>query len=88
MAMYFGIGYTAEEVVQMSDSLMIQERIREIILKEILDMYAKCEVSANIDSQMFGIPGAPFYNLLAETNTPLPDRLNESIKKEVGESLR
>jgi len=67
--------------------LMIPERIRERFLQEILDMYAEGELSASRASQMLGIPRAAFYSLLAETNTPLPKKLNKSIKREVEELL-
>jgi predicted DNA-binding transcriptional regulator AlpA len=36
---------------------------------------------------MLGIPRATFYDLLAETNTSLPKKLNESIKREIRELL-
>ena len=67
--------------------LMIPERIREKFLQEILDMYAEGELSASRASQMLGIPRAALYRLLAETNTPLPKKLNKSIKREVEELL-
>jgi len=72
----------------MKASLMIPERIREKFLREILDMYSKGELTASRASQMLGIPRAAFYSLLAETNTPLPQKLNNSIRKELEESLR
>lgn len=72
----------------MKVSLMIPERIREKFLQEILDMYAEGELSASRAAQMLGIPRAAFYSLLAETNTPLPKKLNESIKREIKELLR
>jgi len=72
----------------MKASLMIPERIREKFLREILDMYSKGELAASRASQMLGIPRAAFYSLLAETNTPLPQKLNDSIRKELEESLR
>jgi len=71
----------------MKVSPMIPERIREKFLQEILDMYAKGELSASRASQMLGIPRAAFYNLLAETNTSLPKKLNESIKQEIEKLL-
>jgi predicted HTH domain antitoxin len=71
----------------MKVSSMIPERIREKFLREILDLYAEGELSASRASQMLGIPRAAFYRLLAETNTPLPERLNESIKREIEELL-
>lgn len=72
----------------MKASLMVPERIREKFLREILDMYSKGELAASRASQMLGIPRAAFYSLLAETNTPLPQKLNDSIRKELEESLR
>ena len=69
----------------MKISLMIPERIREKFLEEILDMYAEGELSASRAAQMLGIPRATFYSLLAETNTPLPNKLNESLKREIEE---
>jgi predicted HTH domain antitoxin len=72
----------------MKAPLMVPERIREKFLREILDMYSKGELAASRASQMLGIPRAAFYSLLAETNTPLPQKLNDSIRKELEESLR
>lgn len=72
----------------MKASLMVPERIREKFLREILDMYSKGELAASRASQMLGIPRAAFYGLLAETNTSLPQKLNDSIRKELEESLR
>jgi hypothetical protein len=53
--------------------------------KEILEMYAEGELSTSTSraSQMLGIPMTAFYNLLAETDTPLSKKLNESIRREV-----
>ncbi len=65
----------------------IPERIRKKFLKEILEMYSQGELSASRASQMLGIPRAAFYKILAETKTPLPKKLNESIKKELKELL-
>jgi predicted DNA-binding transcriptional regulator AlpA len=48
----------------------------------MLDIYAKGELSASRASQMLGIPRATFYSLLTETNIPLPEKLNQSIKGE------
>ncbi len=72
----------------MKASLMIPERIREKFLGEILDMYAQGELAASKAAQMLGIPRATFYSLLAETNTPLPKKLNDSIRKELEELLK
>jgi len=71
----------------MKVSLTIPERIREKFLQEILEMYADGELSASRAAQMLGIPRAAFYSLLADTNTPLPKKLNESIKREIEEVL-
>ena len=71
----------------MEVSSMIPERIRKKFLQEILQMYAEGELSAGRASHMLGIPRAAFYQLLAETKTPLPQGLNESIKKEITDLL-
>ncbi len=67
----------------MKVSVKIPEKIREKFLKEILDMYANGKLSASKAAQMLGIPRAAFYALLAETNTPLPQKLNDSIRREL-----
>jgi len=72
----------------MKASLMIPERIRVKFLREILDMYVKGELAASRAAQMLGIPRAAFYSLLAETSTPLPQKLNDSIRKELEELLQ
>ncbi len=51
-------------------------------------MYAEGELSASRTSRMLGIPRAEFYRLLAETNTQLPKKLNEGIKKEIERLIR
>jgi len=61
----------------------IPKRIRQKFLDEILDMYASGEISAGKASEMLGIPRAAFYQLLAEKCTPLPKKLEESIKQEL-----
>ena len=66
---------------------MIPERIREDFLREILDVYVKGELAASRAAQMLGIPRAVFYRLLVEKNTPLPQKLNDSIRKELEELL-
>lgn len=71
----------------MKISLMVPERIREKFLREILVLYAEGELSASRAAQMLGLPRAAFYGLLAETKTPLPQRLNESINREIREVL-
>jgi len=61
----------------------IPKRIRRKFVDEILDMYGSGEISAGKASEMLGIPRAAFYQLLAEKRTPLPKKLEESIKKEL-----
>jgi predicted HTH domain antitoxin len=68
-------------------SLTLPEKIKEKFLNVILEMYREGELSASRASQMLGIPRAAFYQLLAETNTPLPQKLNDSIKREIEELL-
>lgn len=67
----------------MKATVTIPERIRERFLSEILEMYAKGEVSAGKAAEMLGIPRAAFYELLAEKRVPLPEKLNRSILKEL-----
>ena len=61
----------------------IPKRIRERFVNEILSMYASGEISAGKASEMLGLPRAAFYQLLAEKNTPLPKKLEKSIKREL-----
>jgi len=46
-------------------------------------MYTRGEVSAGKAAEMLGIPRAAFYELLAEKRTLLPEKLNQSILKEL-----
>lgn len=64
-------------------TVAIPERIKERFLKEILEMYTKGEISAGKAAEMLGIPRAAFYQLLAEKRVPLPEKLNQSILKEL-----
>jgi predicted HTH domain antitoxin len=64
-------------------TVAIPERIREKFLNEILEMYAEGEISAGKAAEMLGIPRAAFYQLLAEKRIPLPEKLNQSILKEL-----
>jgi len=64
-------------------TVAIPERIREKFLNEILEMYAKGELSAGKAAEMLGIPRAAFYQLLSENRVPLPEKLNQSILKEL-----
>lgn len=61
----------------------VPERIREKFLNEILEMYAEGEISAGKAAEMLGIPRAVFYQLLSEKRVPLPEKLNQSILKEL-----
>ncbi|PIV20012.1 MAG: hypothetical protein COS40_14805 [Deltaproteobacteria bacterium CG03_land_8_20_14_0_80_45_14] len=64
-------------------TVAIPERIKEKFLNEILEMYAEGEISAGKAAEMLGIPRAAFYQLLAEKRIPLPEKLNQSIMKEL-----
>ena len=64
-------------------TVAIPERIREKFLNEILQMYAEGEISAGKAAEMLGIPRAAFYQLLSEKRVPLPEKLNQSILKEL-----
>ena len=64
-------------------AVAIPERIKEKFLNEILEMYAEGEVSAGRAAEMLGISRAALYQLLAEKKIPLPEKLNESILKEL-----
>jgi predicted HTH domain antitoxin len=65
------------------ETTAIPKRIRQKFVDEILDMYASEEISAGKASEMLGIPRAAFYQVLAEKRTPLPKKLEESIKQEL-----
>ena len=67
----------------MKMTVAIPERIKERFLNEILEMYTKGEISAGKAAEMLGIPRAAFYQLLAEKRIPLPEKLNQSILKEL-----
>jgi predicted HTH domain antitoxin len=64
-------------------TVAIPKRIREKFLNEILEMYVEGEISAGKAAEMLGIPRAAFYQLLAEKRMPLPEKLNQSILKEL-----
>ena len=77
----------------MSMRVAVPERLREKFINDVLDMYARGEVSAARAASMLGIPLAQFYELVAEKGTPMPDVLNESLLRELkaiarGESRR
>ena len=67
----------------MSTRVAVPERLREKFINDVLDMYARGEVSAARAASMLGIPLARFYELVAERGTPMPDILNESLLKEL-----
>ena len=64
-------------------SVPVPERIRKKFLDEILEMYVDGEVSAGRAAEMLGVPRAAFYAILAEGRRPLPEKLNQSILKEL-----
>lgn len=72
----------------MKSSLMIPPKIKKKFSQQILNMYKKGELSASRAAQMLGIPRAAFYNLLAETKIPLPQKLNNSLKRELAEFFK
>ena len=67
----------------MSTGVAVPERLREKFINDVLDMYARGEVSAARAASMLGIPLAQFYELVAEKGTPMPDVLNESLLREL-----
>jgi len=67
----------------MSTRVAVPERLREKFIEDVLDMYARGEVSAARAASMLGIPLAQFYELVAEKGTPMPDMLNESLLREL-----
>ena len=67
----------------MSIRVAVPERLREKFINDVLNMYARGEVSAARAASMLGIPLAQFYELVAEKGTPMPDVLNESLLKEL-----
>lgn len=69
----------------MKMSVAVPERIKKKFMDEIIDMYARGEVSAGRAAEMLGIPRAAFYRLLAEKGVSLPEKLNKSILKELRE---
>ena len=69
----------------MKAAVSVPERIRERFLNDILEMYAKGEVSAGRAAEMLGVPRAAFYELLAQNRTKLPKKLNQSLQRELTE---
>jgi len=64
-------------------SASIPEKIKVRFLEEALSLYSKGELSAGRASEMLGISRAEFYEMLSQQKAPLPDKLNESILKEL-----
>ena len=61
----------------------IPETIKEKFLEEILSLYSKGELSAGKAAEMLGISRAEFYEIRNQRKIPLPEKLNESILKEL-----
>jgi predicted HTH domain antitoxin len=61
----------------------IHKRIKERFMKEIIETYANGEISAGKAAEMLGIPRAAFYQILAEKKISSPEKLNQSILKEL-----
>ena len=64
-------------------TITVPEKIRERFLEEVLSLYSKGELSAGRASEMLGISRAEFYEMLSQRKIPLPEKLNESILKEL-----
>ena len=64
-------------------TVSIPKKIKERFLDEILSLYSKGELSAGRAAEMLGVSRAEFYEILSERKMPLPERLNESILKEL-----
>jgi len=64
-------------------TISVPEKIRERFLDEVFSLYSKGELSAGRASEMLGISRAEFYEMLSQRKIPLPEKLNESILKEL-----
>jgi len=64
-------------------TISIPEKIRGRFMEEVLSLYSKAELSAGRASEMLGISRAEFYEMLSQRKIPLPEKLNESILKEL-----
>jgi len=64
-------------------TISVPEKIRGRFLEEVLSLYSKGELSAGRASEMLGISRAEFYEMLSQRKIPLPEKLNESILKEL-----
>jgi predicted HTH domain antitoxin len=61
----------------------IPEKIKEKYLEEILSLYSNGELSAGRATEMLGISRAEFYAISNQRRIPLPEKLNQSILKEL-----
>jgi len=64
-------------------TISVPEKIRKRFLDEVLSLYSKGELSAGRASEMLGVSRAEFYEILSERKISLPEKLNESILKEL-----
>lgn len=64
-------------------TISVPEKIKKKFLDEVLSLYSKGELSAGRASEMLGVSRAEFYDILGERKTSLPEKLNESILKEL-----
>jgi len=64
-------------------TISVPEKIRKRFLDEVLSLYSKGELSAGRASEMLGVSRAEFYEILNEKKISLPEKLNESILKEL-----
>ncbi|MEM2922708.1 MAG: UPF0175 family protein [Candidatus Bathyarchaeia archaeon] len=64
-------------------TISVSEKIKKRFLDEVLNLYSKGELSAGRASEMLGVSRAEFYEILSKRKIPLPEKLNESILKEL-----
>lgn len=64
-------------------TVSVPEKIKEKFLEEVLSLYSRGELSAGRAAEMLGIPRAELYEMLNQRRIPLPEKLNESILKEL-----
>ena len=63
--------------------ITIPSKIGHKFLDEVLSMYSRVELSAGRAAEMLGICRVEFYDLLKEKKIRLPEKLNESIMREL-----
>ena len=63
--------------------ITVPSKIGHKFLDEVLSMYSRGELSAGRAAEMLGICRAEFYDLLKEKKIRLPEKLNESIMREL-----